>query len=240
MQPVFASFPGLPAGQSESLDRMAEADNYNDWLFARAAPFLGRRVLDFGAGIGTFTAALAARAEVVAVEPDPELAAALRARFAADPRVTVVEGDAGWLEDSGVHGDFDAVVCLNVLEHIRDDEAVLRGLRDCLVPGGHLLALVPAHAALYGRIDRRVGHERRYSRRGLCSTIERAGLEPVDARYVNPVGAIGWLASSRLLKREQVPVGPLRAYDRLVPLLRRLDKLRFPFGLSVWAVARRA
>jgi SAM-dependent methyltransferase len=218
---------------------MAEADNYNDWLLARALPFLGRRVLDFGAGLGTFTTALAAQAEVVAVEPDPELAATLRARFAADPQVTVVEGDAGWLGDAGAHGGFDSVVCLNVLEHIRDDEGVLRGFRDCLAPGGHVLVLVPAHAALYGRIDRLVGHERRYSRGGLRNVIERAGLEPVETRYVNPVGAIGWLVSSRLLKRDQVPVGPLRAYDRLVPLLRRLDELRLPFGLSVWAVARR-
>ena len=233
------SFVGAPSGQQESLDRMAEAGNYNDWLLERGRPFVGRRVLDFGAGVGTFTAALRSGAEVVAVEPDPQFAARLRERFAGDSRVTVVEADARWLAEDGRHGEFDTVICLNVLEHIRDDAVVVRGFHDCLSHGGHLLLLVPAHRLLFGEIDRSVGHERRYSRAPLRSLLEQAGLEPIELRYVNPLGAIGWFASSRLLQRDQVPAGPLRAYDRLVPMLRRLDRLPLPFGLSLWAVARR-
>jgi SAM-dependent methyltransferase len=221
---------------------MADAGNYNNWLLERGRQFLRRRVLDFGAGIGTFTDDLLAggAGEVVAVEPDPEFAPRLRERFAGDSRVTVVEADAQWLGGDEARGRFDAVLCLNVLEHIADDALVLRGFHDCLAPGGHLLLLVPAHGLLFGEIDRSVGHERRYSRAPLRSLLVEAGLEPVEVRYVNPVGAVGWLVASRLLRRDQVPAGPLRAYDRLVPLLRRLDRLPLPFGLSLWAVARRA
>jgi SAM-dependent methyltransferase len=238
MRPVPESFVA-PPGQEESLDRMAGAENYNDWLLARALPFVGRRVLDFGAGIGTFSAELAVRTDVVAVEPDPAFASHLRSLFADNHRATVVESDATWLADEAQRGAFDTVVCLNVLEHIRDDAAVVNRFRECLSPGGHALLLVPAHPALFGEIDRSVGHERRYTRRSLRELVSRAGLRPVETRYVNPLGALGWLASSRLLRRAQVPSGPLRAYDRLVPLLRRLDSLPLPFGLSVWAVARR-
>ncbi len=229
----------VPPGQHESLDRMADAGNYNEWLLERSAPYVGGRVLDFGAGIGTFTAALAGRAEVVAVEPDLQFVPRLQERFAGTDRVTVVEGDASWLVDGIPAGSFDTIVCLNVLEHIRKQEAVLRGFHARLSPGGHLLLLVPAHPALFGEIDRSVGHERRYSRGPLRALLEREGLDPVDVRYVNPLGALGWLVSSRLLRRPQVPAGPLRTYDRLVPALRRLDRLPLPFGLSVWAVARR-
>lgn len=218
---------------------MAEAANYNDWLLARATPFVGEHVLDFGAGIGTFTAALSERADVVAVEPDPEFAPRLRALFAENPRVTVVEADADWLVDGKPRTRFDTILCLNVLEHIPDDVAVLAAFHDRLVAGGHLLLLVPAHALLHGEIDRNVGHERRYARRHVRSILDDAGLTPVDVRYVNPLGALGWLVSSRLLRRRQVPSGPLRAYDRFVPALQRLDGLPLPFGLSVWAVARR-
>jgi SAM-dependent methyltransferase len=223
------------------MDRMADADNYNEWLLDRGRPFIGRRVLDFGAGVGTFTAALAERgAEVVALEPDPEFTPRLHERFDSDDRVTIVVEDARWLSGNGARERFDTVLCLNVLEHIEDDRIVLRGLRDSLVPGGHLLLLAPAHGFLFGEIDRNVGHERRYSRGPLRTLLEQAGFEPVEVRYVNPVGAVGWLVSSRLLRRDQVPTGPLRVYDRLVPVLQRLDRLRLPFGLSVWAVARRA
>lgn len=222
------------------MDRMADAGNYNDWLLERGAPYIGGHVLDFGAGIGTFTAALAARADVVALEPDPQFVPRLRERFAGNRHVRVVHADTEWLAEDESGESFDTVLCLNVLEHIRDDELVLRRFHQRLLPGGHLLLLAPAHRALYGEIDRNVGHERRYSRGPLRTLLEQTGFDPVELRYVNPVGAMGWLVSSRVLRRPQVPTGPLRAYDRLVPVLQRLDRLPLPFGLSVWAVARRA
>jgi SAM-dependent methyltransferase len=222
---------------AESLDRMADAANYNEWLLRRAQPFLGSRVLDVGAGVGTLTELVQPGRTVVAVEPDPEFVPLLRQRFAGRSNVRVVEADAAALDT--IPESFDSVICFNVLEHISDDESALRHFRERLVPGGHLLLLVPAHQALFGAIDASVGHERRYSRDVARSRLIGAGLEPVEIRYVNPLGALGWLVSSRLLSRTRVPVGPLRLYDRLVPLLRRLDGVRLPFGLSVWAVARR-
>jgi SAM-dependent methyltransferase len=236
MRPVpEAPFTAAP-GQDESLDRMADAANYNAWLFRRARPFLGRRVLDFGAGVGTFTELIAEHAEVVALEPDPAFLPRLRGRFNGRTDVQVVHGTD---EEIAQLGTFDSVICLNVLEHIREDDIVLGRLAAALVQGGYLLLLVPAHRALFGGIDRSVGHERRYGRSLLRARLEQAQLAPVELRYVNPVGALGWLVSSRVLGREQVPKGPLRLYDALVPLLRPLDRVPLPFGLSLWAVARK-
>ena len=58
-------------------------------------------------------------------------------------------------------------------------------------------------------------------------------------RRVNPVGALGWLVAGRVLRRSEIPDGPLRAFDRLVPVLRLLDRAKLPLGLSLWAVAQR-
>ena len=70
----------------QALSDVATAKNYNDWLFSRARPHLGNRVLDAGAGLGTFTALAAAEtAEVVALEPEPAFADHLRERFAGTP-----------------------------------------------------------------------------------------------------------------------------------------------------------
>jgi SAM-dependent methyltransferase len=227
-----------PPGQDEAQHRMDEADNYNAWLLDRGRAYLGRRILDFGAGVGTFIELLPPDADVVALEPDSAFAAELRRRFAGRPGVRVVETDLEGLDGSG-EPPFDTILCFNVLEHIRDDNAALSTLHRKLSPGGHLLLVVPAHRQLFGEIDRQVGHERRYDRKLARERLRTAGFDTVDVRYVNPVGALGWLVSSVWLKRDAVPAGPLRAYDWLVPVLRPLDRLGLPFGLSVWAVGRR-
>lgn len=221
------------------LAELAAARNYNEWLFRRGARHLGTRVLDVGAGIGTFTELAAAQAkEVTALEPDAAFAEYLERRFAGRPGVEVLQADVAQLDIASRAGTFDSIICFNVLEHVDDDARALRGFRELLAPGGRLLLLVPAHSWLSSPFDRAVGHERRYTAGPLRGLLESAGLAVDELRYVNPVGAIGWLVSMRLRRRRELPVGQLRLFDRLVPLLRPLDLLRLPFGQSVWAVAR--
>lgn len=224
----------------EVLLGLAGARNYNTWLFDRAAPYLGERVLDVGAGIGTFTALASERASsVTALEPDGVFARHLRTRFAGAPRVEVYEADVMGLEANANPGRFDSIICFNVLEHVGDDRAAVRRFFDLLAPAGRLLLLVPAHAWLASPFDQTVGHERRYGAKPLEALLLDSGFTVNDLRYVNPVGALGWLVSMRLRRRANLPLGQLRTFDRLVPALRPLDRLRLPFGQSLWAVAQR-
>jgi len=210
---------------------MAIADAYNASLIQRARPWLRGRVLDAGAGVGTHTARLVGLVDdVVALEPSPQLAGLLRRHV---PGANVVEGDA-W----SVDGPFDAIVCFNVLEHIADDAAVFARFGELLAPGGTLCVIVPAHPWLFGQLDRSFGHERRYTSDDLRRKLTDARLEVTTIRHVNPVGALGWLVQGRLLRRNSLPHGGLRLYDRLVPLLRAFDVLPLPVGLSLWAVAK--
>jgi SAM-dependent methyltransferase len=215
---------------------MAGARNYNAWLLERSEPYLGVRVLDVGAGLGTFTDAVAGDREVVALEPNSDYAMRLGERFAGRPNVTVVEGDTS---SADVGAAFDSVLCFNVLEHIVDDAGALASFAAALEPGGRLLLVVPAHPFLYGRIDRALDHARRYRRGELRAKLTGAGFAVDVLEYVNPVGALGWLVWGRILRHDRVPAEPLRAYDLLVPLLRLLDHAPLPVGLSLWAVARR-
>jgi SAM-dependent methyltransferase len=228
-----------PAEVVETLDRalgdIASARSYNDWLFDRARPQLGSRVADVGAGVGTFTALAAASGhDVLAVEPEAAFAAGLRKRFDGSERVVVIEGGI-----EAVESEVDSAICFNVLEHIPDDASTLRSIAGRLVPGGRLFLLVPAHERLFGGYDRAAGHLRRYSKKGLGELLRGAGFEVETLRYVNPVGAAGWLARVAMRSSPEWPSGSFAAFDRLVPVLRSLDRLPLPFGLSLWAVARR-
>jgi SAM-dependent methyltransferase len=223
----------------EPLEATQAARNYNAWLYGRARTYLGRRVLDLGAGIGTFTELVADEGcDVLALEPHAPYAHLLRSGVGRRPNVEVASKTVGELLDA-YPTTFDSAICFNVLEHIPDDASTLRAAHELLVPGGHLLLLVPAHPRLYGNVDRRIGHVRRYRREPLTELLRSVGFEIVTARYVNPVGALGWLVTFRLRTPKRWPRAQQRAFDTLVPVLRHLDKLPLPVGLSVWVVARR-
>jgi SAM-dependent methyltransferase len=227
-----------PAEQDETLRRMAEARRYAAWMLDRGEKYLGQRVIDVGAGIGTFTGMLAETGrQVVAVEPDPTFASRLRQRFEGHENVEVREEDADELSPETLGHCVDSIVCFNVLEHIADDEQALVRLGTLLTPGGHLLLLVPAHPFLYSSLDAALGHERRYRKPDLDRLLNEAQVDVKELRLVNPIGALGWLVSARILGRRRIPLASLRLYDRLVPVLRPLDSVELPLGLSVWAVA---
>ena len=145
-----------------TLERMAAAPRYNRWMFDRLRPWVGRRVLEIGAGIGNMSAFLVDRERVVRTDTERYYLDRLRQRFAGRPHVSVAELRLPAVS-SGLGAErLDTVVCLNVLEHIEDDRASLRAMHDLLQPGGRLVLLVPSLRALYGTLDEALGHFRRY------------------------------------------------------------------------------
>lgn len=115
---------------------------------------LSGRVLEVGAGIGTnFPHYPASVDEVIAVEPEPRLAARARAAADAAPARVTVSGETAESLSGGE--PFDAVVCSLVLCSVGDPGAVLRRLYSLLRPGGELRYLEHiASAGARGRFQR--------------------------------------------------------------------------------------
>ncbi len=239
-----ASLPIVSGFQTMS-SALPDAVNYHRWIVDLMRPYLRGNVLEVGFGYGQYTRHLAGLAgTLVAADIDPDCLA-LQASLPPNVQLrlaNLASDDFAGLVGAGAH---DVAVCLNVLEHVEDDLQALRGLRDALRPGGRLLLLVPAHAALYGPMDRLAGHYRRYSRRELRRTLSHVGLAPQALRYVNPLGGLGWwlnawLAHPRTLSDASIN-RQILWFDRYVqPLSRWLTPLtaRF-FGQSLWAVSQR-
>jgi glycosyltransferase involved in cell wall biosynthesis len=222
-----------------TLRRMAVLDRYNAWLWEKVAPFVSGKVLEVGAGVGNMTRQICAGTEVVATDADPHYLEVLRRTFDGYSRVRVSELDLGKELPDDIGNGFGTVLCLNVLEHIEDDAAALRRMRDVLTPGGRAVLIVPASSSLYGEIDRSIGHYRRYDRREIVQRMEQAGFTVEDASPFNVVGAFGWYLNGRLLRRTAVPGVQARLYDKLVPLLRLEKRFKPSVGLSLLVVGRR-
>lgn len=232
-----ASIAAADTVMAPRLERLAGASNYTDWIFEHVEPHLGSEVLEIGAGHGTFTELLSARADrVVATDVAERCVDLLRERFARDERVTVVEGSTETLAGTA---RFDSAVLINVLEHIKDDDGALLDLASALRPGGRLVLWVPAFNLLYSDWDRQVGHYRRYRKGPLGAQLTRAGYEVTEIRYVNSAGALAWLVLARMMHKIPSSQGRVSFFNSYcVPVLRRLEKKRgAPFGQSVLAVA---
>ncbi len=97
---------------------------------------------------------------------------------------------------------FDQVVCLDVIEHIDDDNAAVESIFSLIKPGGRLILSVPALSFLYGPKDERVGHYRRYDRRNLIELISSNKFKLDNIRYWNLIGVPITVVALKILKTE--------------------------------------
>jgi len=236
----------LPTGAATMGPAMAAMRAYPRYLYELLAPALGRRILEIGVGHGNYTEWLLERGDVLGVDIDEPCLAAAREQFG--PRgLQTSHMDLSDPDSIAACGWFapDSVVCVNVLEHIQDDAAALRGLAGIVAPDGSLGLIVPAHQRLYGRMDAEAGHFRRYSRRTVRDLFMRTGWRVESCRYVNALGAAGWWWHNRVRRqaglRDEAVNRQMLAGDRWLPRVARLTDplLGRCCGLSVAAIGRR-
>jgi SAM-dependent methyltransferase len=208
----------------------ARAHNWKSYVASEVRPWLGPRVLEVGAGIGSNIPTLFSDpvTEWVALEPD----AALADQIKNASRVVV-----GTLEALAPAERFDAILYLDVVEHIAEDTVELARATRHLKPGGHLIVLVPAHQFLYSPFDAAIGHFRRYSRARLRQVGSGAGrLERL--RSLDSVGFFASLANRLLLRAASPTPEQIRLWDHLmVPMSRVVDRLTgYRLGKSILGV----
>jgi SAM-dependent methyltransferase len=220
---------------------MAHAKNYFAWQARLVLPELGQRVLEVGCGTGNFTQTLLDREMVIAIDHEPACVGRLAERFPGQPNLhTRICSPAEDTFRELAHLRPDSIVCLNVLEHIGDDAAALRNMAAILPPGSVIVLLLPAFPALYGLIDRNLGHFRRYSIASLKRLAAGVGLAIEKLQYMNLIGFFGWWVNARILQREAQSTSQIAVFDKwVVPVVSRLES-RFPplFGQSLLAVLK--
>ena len=218
-------------------DALRLAANYRRALAREFAPFLQGRVLEVGAGVGQMTDTvrrLPGVQTLVSVEPDPAFCQQVRRDL---PACALVESSI----DDVPAGPWDAILSVNVLEHIQDDDAELRRYQRRLQPCRGALALfVPARRELYSPIDRAFGHHRRYNKPELRRKLTGSGFEIIRLRYFNFIAYFAWWLLYRLLARKTFNPAALLIHDRLIfPWANVLERMITPpFGQSLLAIAR--
>jgi SAM-dependent methyltransferase len=227
----------------KAFEELAELEAEHFWFVARNQLIVGlaskffpqaRRFLEIGCGTGFVLRAIAesrAWERVVGSELHPSGLTYARRRL--PPEVEFAQMDARNIPAVGL---FDLTGAFDVIEHIADDEAVLRGLRAATQTGGGCIIAVPQHPWLWSRADEVAHHVRRYTRGELEMKLGRNGFEVLFSSSFTalllPLMAASRLARSKKSRDED-------AYEfRLNPAANRffLEVLRFEVRMTLHGV----
>lgn len=223
---------------SHILVSLEKVRRFNLWMGRTLAPYVGNRVLEIGAGIGTLTSQFIPRDSYLASDINPSYLSYLRSYSVGKPYLKVRHIDAGIPADfAGLEEKFDTVLMVNVLEHVPDEQVALQNIWSALVPGGRAVILVPQHPGLYGTLDEALEHRERYTRKSLQEALERAGFQIERIFDFNRFSVPGWWLSGKILRRKTFSRVQLKVLQVTMPVLRRVNGLLPWSGLSLIAVA---
>jgi len=211
-------------------------------VIGRVLPARSARLLELGCGSGNMLEMLSEFGEAIGMEADPVMVAAARAA-GLDVRRGALPHDLpvpdGWA---------DAVLLLDVLEHLDDEAGALATARRALGPDGALVVTVPAYAWLWSGHDVALGHRRRYSAARLRRVVADAGFRVARVTYFSTLLFPALLlirAAKRVMgdaSHDLRPAGHALSVvlERGFALERHLvPRVRLPYGSSLLLVARR-
>ena len=224
-----------------TLETLSKADHFNSWMFETILPEVeGERILEIGSGIGNISRLFLEKGyEITLSDVRSHYCQHLQRTFHSFKNLggvvnlDLVHPQFG--KEYALHlQQYDTVFALNVIEHIEDDTLAIRNAHQLLKPGGKLVILVPAYPALHNCFDEELHHYKRYSKSRLRKKMLLTGLEIHNSFHFNFLGILGWWVFGSLLKNKLIPKGPMSWFNRLVPVIKLLDRLVFRnIGLSV-------
>ena len=228
-----AKYQGL-----RTLEVLEGADNYNAWIAGTLSPYVKSPALEVGAGIGNISEFFDKLESLVVTDSDPKLVKLLENKFL--PRKNV---NTEVLDITSKFGEFKnrfkTVYAVNVLEHIEDDKLALQNINKLLIPGGKIVLLVPAKKFAFTKLDKSLGHYRRYEKEELRKKLVDVNLIIEKIEYFNIVGLLSWMIRNMIDNSyNQLKPGHVKFFDSIVPFLRSIEpKNGLPVGISLIAVA---
>ena len=141
-----------------ALERFDKADLWIKYIILKIKRFLKDDILEVGAGCGSFTKSYMSNFHSITLtDMDNNSFNLLKRNFINEKNVNVIKSST-----KNIDKKFNTILYFNVLEHVKEDKLEIKTALEKLNNGGHLIVLVPAHQKIYSKLDKAVGHFKRY------------------------------------------------------------------------------
>lgn len=231
----------LSEDMEAQLDSMSEAVGFNRWMFEQYAAYVnGKRIWEIGSGVGNMSGFILNAELAFLTEYDDGYRKRLTQRYGNLPNVKISPVDLNQLDVPFFKSfGFDTIISTNVIEHIEDDYKAVRGITETMKQDTHLVTLVPAHPILYGNLDKKIGHFRRYTKKSLTQLLEGCGHQLIELKYFNRISAIGWFIKFKVFGRSDISKNDVETVEKILPILKMEKYFPLPFGQSLIAVSKK-
>lgn len=220
---------------TSTLEVLEGADNYNQWIAETVRKSIASPALEIGAGTGNISQHFKDIKSFTITDIDPALVKELKKRFGKVNTFSYAVVDIENQTPKRFVGSFSSIFGVNVLEHIKDDKKALKNIHALLKKNGKLILLVPAKQFAYTRLDKELGHYRRYEKESLTKNLEAAGFAVNEIFYFNIVGLLSWIIRDKV-ERKNIYLKPyqIALFDSIVPILKTIESvIRLPIGISL-------
>jgi protein-L-isoaspartate O-methyltransferase len=227
----------------KELELFEKAHHWKAYYGNILKPYLKGDVLEVGAGIGGTTTSLCDGLQKtwLCLEPDEQLASHIQEKIDHKKIPSFCEVKSIYSNQLNVKALFNAILYMDVIEHIEHDDQELMVAYRHLKPGGALIVLVPAHQCLYTSFDKKIGHFRRYSKKRLQQAVPKE-LKKEKLLYLDSVGLSASLANKLLLHSPMPNEKQIKVWDNyMIPLSRFIDPIfGYTLGKSVLGVWKKS
>ncbi len=210
---------------NEVLEFFDISDNYRSYQIELFENYVGKEILEVGAGRGKIIEILAQNSEkqFTLLELDKNFFDILNNKFNSK-NIKVLEERTQNIKEN----KFDTIFYLDVIEHIEDDKFELDTAYNLLKKNGHLIIIVPAFQILFSKFDQKVGHFRRYRKEFFKRYSEEKNLKIKKLVYFDLLGFFIILFSKllNLTNSNKTTLG-IKIWNFLIPLSRLIDKITF-------------
>lgn len=222
-------------------DELEIGNVYNGWIFSVIKPYISKRILEIGCGLGTTTKYYLHSPFIVISDINDLYLRLVRKKFEGIKNIKITKLN---IEDAPPKKlkilkkyKIDTVIAINVLEHINNDLLALKNINRILFPGGRVVLFIPALPSIYGSLDKKFGHYRRYTKGEIYNKLRMAHFKIEYTRYFNIIGLFWWFVTGRILKKNHLPRMTGRLLSIIVPILQKVESLiRIPTGQSLIVV----